>query len=258
MNETSATLPAPSNETALDIIEELPVSYVEINAQGLITRANRTARALHQVLDGDLVGKSAWEIMAADERAFSRAAFFEMIERGEDPPLIRRSLYARAGEYRTFELHRSLIRDAEGRVMGIRMVSFDVSEAQFAHEEAQQARQWLESVLASVAEAVIVTDALGFVRYANPAAETMFGWSAQELIGRVIEKRIPMLYFCSTGKWELSFQMALEGRSTGTATVLTRDQTALQVDVSASPIVDREKGYTVGVVSVWHTARQAA
>jgi PAS domain-containing protein len=57
-----------------------------------------------------------------------------------------------------------------------------------AHEKAHQARQWLESVLAPVAEAVIVTDALGFVRYANPAAEAMFGWSAQELIGRVIEK----------------------------------------------------------------------
>jgi PAS domain S-box-containing protein len=105
---------------------------------------------------------------------------------------------------------------------------------------------------------VIVTDALGFVRYANPAAEAMFGWSAQELIGRVIEKRIPLLYFCSTGKWELSFQMALQGPSMGTATVLTRDQSALQVNVSASPIIDRDKGYTVGVVSVWHTARQAA
>jgi hypothetical protein len=44
----------------------------------------------------------------------------------------------------------------------------------------------------------------------------------------------------------------------GTATVLTRDQSALQVNVSASPIIDRDKGYTVGVVSVWHTARQAA
>jgi hypothetical protein len=83
----------------------------------------------------------------------------------------------------------------------------------------------------------------------------MFGWGAQELIGRVIEKRIPMLYFCSTGKWELSFQMALEGPSAGIATVLTREQEALQVNVSASPIIDREKGYTVGVVSVWHTAQ---
>jgi PAS domain S-box-containing protein len=258
MNDTSVILPARADDSSLDIIEELPVAYIEINSHGLIIRANRAARALYSLVGGPLTGKTLWDIMEAGQREMSRTAFFKVMESGEEPPPVRRSLYTNEGEYRTFELHRSLIRDTQGRPAGIRIVSFDVSEAQFAHEKAHQARQWLESVLASVAEAVIVTDALGFVRYANPAAEAMFGWSAQELIGRVIEKRIPLLYFCSTGKWELSFQMALEGPSTGTATVLTRTQEALQVNVSASPIIDREKGYTVGVVSVWHTARQAA
>jgi len=44
--------------------------------------------------------------------------------------------------------------------------------------------------------------------------------------------------------------MALEGNSRGLATILGRDRRELEVEIATSPIVDKESGFTNGVLSV--------
>ena len=46
MNEISVNQPVAPCESALDILEELPVAYIELNADGLVMRANRAARVI--------------------------------------------------------------------------------------------------------------------------------------------------------------------------------------------------------------------
>jgi PAS domain S-box-containing protein len=250
MNEipvNSAALPdAPVNEA----LEELPVAYIELNAKGVVMRANRAARALYPHENGEITGKFLWDIMPAAEKEVSRAAFFKIMESGDSPPPIRRTAYTSGGEFRTFELHRSLIRDAGGKPAGVRMVSFDVTVAQLANEEALQARQWLESVMASIPEAVIVTDALGFVRTVNPAAEELLGWKAEELIDKMVEEGLPQLSYASADQRPLNHRIALAGRTKGIATLLDHAHRELRVEIRTSPIVNKESGFTTGVVSM--------
>jgi hypothetical protein len=42
---------------ALDAIDELPVAYVEINADGVIPRANRAARKMSSPDQSEIVGR---------------------------------------------------------------------------------------------------------------------------------------------------------------------------------------------------------
>lgn len=257
-NDISVNLPVQAcDSAALDILEELPVSYIELDAKGSVIRANRVARSLYPHEHGKFIGKILWDLMPDDERERSRAAFFEIMETAEVPRPVRRSVYTSAGDFRTFELHRSLVRDAEGQPAGIRMLSFDVTETEAAHEEASQARQWLESVLESVGEAVIVTDALGFVRTINPAAEQLLGWQAAELVGQVIEKGMPVLSYSSADEKLLTHRIAVERRTRGVATVLDRDRRQLRVEISTSPIVDKVNGFTTGVVNLLRALDEA-
>ena len=85
-----------------------------------------------------------WDMVAADEKDFSLAAFLSLMESGEDPPVITRSIFDRSGSFRAYELHRSLMRDKAGRPAGMRMAGVDVTEKARALEEARRARQWLE------------------------------------------------------------------------------------------------------------------
>lgn len=257
MNEISVNQSIPLSDAPPEVIEDLPVAYVEVNAAGVVVRANRAARGLYPEEHGEFAGKVLWEIVAIDEKEKSRAAFFEIMELGVNPPPVRRSMYTSAGEFRTFELHRSLMRDAGGHPAGIRMVSFDVTEAQIAHEETHHARQWLESVLGSIAEAVIVADGLGFVRTFNAAAEELLGWKAEEMTGKVIEKGMPVLAYASADQKSLTHRIALEKRTKGVATVLDRHRRQLRVEISTSPIVDKANGYTTGVVILLRELKEA-
>ena len=273
-NEISVNLPVQAcDSAALDINEELPVSYIELDTAGLVIRANRVARSLYPHEHGKFIGKILWDFMPAAEKESSRAAFFKIMESAEVPPPVRRTVYTSAGDFRTFELHRSLMRDAEGRPMGIRMVSFDVTETEAAHEEASQARQWLESVLASIAEAVVVTDALGFISYINSATEELTGRKAGELIGKLVEEGIPLLTYTSTkddllspriqpladslhlahitgNRVSPSHRTSLVKRTRGIATILDGERRKVRIEISTSPLVDKENGFTTGVVSV--------
>lgn len=249
VNEESLAIPSTDRNVGPDAIDQLPVAYVEINADGVITRANRAARKMSSPDRSEIVGRYVWEFAPDSQADLDRSAFFAMMSSGQEPPVTRRTLYG-DGEFRTYELHRTLIRDASGRPAGVRGAAIDVTEAQIAHQEASKARMWLESVLDSMPDAILTTDALGFIRSVNPALEALCGWKAAELQGKVIEKAFPLLSYSSVGNEKLSFNMALQTRSKGIATVLDSERRELRVEISTSPVVDKENGYTIGVVSV--------
>jgi PAS domain S-box-containing protein len=238
-------------------IDELPVAYLEMDAEGVVVYANPAAQVMHDSQLGGLAGQKVWNLVPLAEQESGRLAYEALMRAGEEPPVIRRSVYVR-GEYRTYEIHRSMVRDPEGKPCGLRSVSFDVTEAVRAIEEAHQSRLWLESVLESVSDAVIVLDALGFVRYLNPAAEVLSGWKCEELKNMAIEKGLPLLSYQSADNDELSFRLALDRHSKGVAVLLDRNRNELKVEITTSPIVDKDKGYTIGVVSVLRPTKDCA
>ena len=63
-------------------IDDLPLPYIEIDARGFIVRANRACLALHDPRQGELVGRSSWDLMAADEKDVSSAAFLSVMASG--------------------------------------------------------------------------------------------------------------------------------------------------------------------------------
>ena len=237
------------NGSVREVLDDLPVAFVETDRQGVILYASRAARDLYAA-ETQLAGKFVWELMPSEERDEHRANFEEVMNGKISTQVMRRAIYTPLG-FRTYEIHRSILRDDEGQPAGVRSILFDVSEAMMAHEEAHQARVWMESVLASVAEPILVTDSLGFVRSLNRAAEQLFGFSACELAGQILEKKIPLLCYESKNGTRLSFQMALHAPAHGIATVLNRNREPLHVEVTASPVIDNEKGFTIGVVSLW-------
>ena len=250
MNQSAVNFPAAPQCAPSREIDELPLPYVEIDAHGLITRANRATLALHHPEQGELIGKSGWDLMAVDEKDRSSAAFLSLMESGEDPPVITRSIFDRSGSFRTYEFHRSLLHDAMGKPAGMRMVCVDVTEKARALEEARSAQHWLKSAMESLAEAVILTDILGVIHSVNPAAEALSGWSASGMIGKTIDELLPAQAFPPDGSDFLDLRALLERPCKGTAGLLTRERKEVRVEISTSPIVDKASGSVSGVVAI--------
>lgn len=248
--EAAADPASTDANVAMDCIDQLPLPYIELDTHGIIIRANRATLALHPLVRGELIGQTAWDLVAPDEKDPSFASYCSALESGEEPQAVLRSLCDRTGQFRTYQIHRGLVRDAEGNAAGMRMLCVDVSEAKKELEDARRKSLWLESVMESLSEAIVVTDAVGFIRSVNPAAELLLGCPAADLKGMSIEEGLPILAFLPGGNSECTFTRWLEGPLNGIATILNRQREEIHVRLGISPIVDKENGSTAGAILV--------
>jgi PAS domain S-box-containing protein len=98
-----------------------------------------------------------------------------------------------------------LQRDAEGRLLGYVGCSTDVTEQRAMRDQLRQSHLVLEATVAertqklfhmalaveASGDALVIGDADGSIVSWNKAAETMFGWTAEEMIGSTAERLTP-------------------------------------------------------------------
>jgi PAS domain S-box-containing protein len=122
--------------------------------------------------------------------------------------------------------------------------------ALFRHQlrQAEEEVRFQADLLDTVGQAVIATDIQGRVGYWNRAAEDLYSWSSQEVMGRpAIEVVIPE---DQLGCTEKIMPKLKAGRSwSGEVVMRRKDGTSLPAIVTATPVQD-EQGNLVGITRV--------
>lgn len=232
--------------------DALPLPVLDCNIQGVITAINRSALELMRTHGISLLGNEVWNIVAPDERQTSRDAFFALMADGTGDPLpVRRSIYTANGGFRTYQINRCFLRDAHDQLVGLRMSLTDVTEFATAYEREKTSRLWLESISDSLSEAVVVTDTLGFIRFANLATAHLTEWEQNELVHMTISKAIPILSYSRADGIPFNYRLVLERRSSGIITFLTKNKQQATVAFSTAPVLDKIQGSTIGVSYVF-------
>lgn len=113
--------------------------------------------------------------------------------------------------------------------------------------------RWFSTILKSVGDAVVVTDAEGIIRFMNPVAESLTGYSSEEALNSRIEEIVILLDESSDKIIYNPVNIVLKddiivGR-TNHAYLESKNSKKIPVDYSASPIKD-EKGILKGVVLI--------
>jgi len=78
------------------------------------------------------------------------------------------------------------LRDGEGNIVGMDSVFVDSTERILERQKVEASERYLQSLLATGPDAIIGFDECGTVTDWNPRAESMFGWSQDEAIGRPV------------------------------------------------------------------------
>lgn len=129
------------------------------------------------------------------------------------------------------------IRDSAGRIYRIAGVTDDVTEQRRMESALHQASARLEAVLQSSPVAIIALDRSMDVLLWNHAAEQLFGWSSEEVLGRRYpvaaagESSTSTEYLCGGGFRE-EFHEALEVQR------VARDGTVIDVEIWTAPLRD--------------------
>ncbi|HYQ14315.1 MAG TPA: GAF domain-containing protein, partial [Polyangiaceae bacterium] len=121
-------------------------------------------------------------------------------------------------------------------------------------EAEEESREWLSTTLRSIGDAVIATDERGLVRFINPIAERLTGWTEQEALGQPLDAVFHIISERTRAVVESPVAKVLrEGKVVGLANhtvLLPKTGPEVPIDDSGAPIRN-EAGAVVGVVLVF-------
>jgi PAS domain S-box-containing protein len=122
------------------------------------------------------------------------------------------------------------------------------------HNPVLDRQDWYQITLASIGDGVIIADADGRVKYLNPVAETLTGWTVAEAVGQEVERVFHIVNETTGQPVEQPVRIVIQRGLTvglGNHTLLiARDGSQRPIDDSAAAIKD-EHGHVAGVVLIF-------
>lgn len=116
----------------------------------------------------------------------------------------------------------------------------------------RESREWIETTLRCISDAVIATDAVGCIQFMNTRAENLTGWNPADAIGRKLTEVFCLLQANATALVENNLTAILEKGAVvhpdTDAILVSKDGRQAPIAHSAAPIRD-DHGTILGVVA---------
>jgi PAS domain S-box-containing protein len=232
-----------SEERLRAIIDSADDAMIATDLNGVVTEWNRTAERLFGYTAAEMIGQPIGHILPpsrTDEVPIALA----VVARGERVEQHDTVRVRNDGQRVHVSVTLVPMRDASGAIIGASTIAREV--AHHTHADVDQAR--LAAIVTSSDDAIVAKDLDGIITDWNPGAERIFGYTAQEMIGRSITTILP----ADRRHEEDSILATLRRgeRIDHFETVRVRkDGTLLDVSVSISPIRDGT-GRIVGAAKI--------
>ncbi len=168
------------------IVDSATDAIISTDMQGVIETWNGAAARMFQYPADEIRDRSIFLVIPPDLHHDQRKRF-ERIGNGEPVEAHEMQILARGGDKKSVSATMSPIRDSDGQVIGAVLVMRD-SEI-LRQEEIERAR--LAAIVESSDDAIIAKDLNGVITSWNAAAEKMFGYTTEDIVGRSIMTLIP-------------------------------------------------------------------
>jgi PAS domain S-box-containing protein len=242
------------------IVESSEDAILSKNLDGIIQSSNAAAERLFGYSSDELIGQSV-RILIPPDRQEEEDYILGRIRRGERVDHFETVRVTKDGHLVDISLTVSPVRDPSGTVVGVSKIARDITDrkraaaALAAQQEAlAEQREWFETTLESIGDAVIATDVRGRVVFMNPIAEHLTGWRMEYAQERTCTEVFNVINESTRRTVENPVTRVLqEGVIVGLANhtlLIAADGTERPIDDSGAPIRNRE-GRIVGVVLVF-------
>jgi PAS domain S-box-containing protein len=152
----------------------------------IVTNWNPAAERLYGYSSEEILGKSG-TLLAPEDRASEMEAALVRVRDGETVEHLKTTLVRKDGTVVPVSLTIAPIRAEDGTIVGVCTIHRDVTEQGRAFDVAQR----MEAIVESSDDAIIALTLEGIVTSWNPAAERLFGYTTEEIIGEPAETVTP-------------------------------------------------------------------
>jgi len=224
------------------IVEYSDDAIIGMTLDGIITSWNPAAERLYGYSSKEIIGRSG-SLLSPGERAGELNAILARIRQGHYVEHSETTLFRKDGTLVPVSVAASPIRDDDGNITGVSAVHRDVTALRHALQVAQR----LASIVENSDDAIIGRTLGGIITSWNPAAETMFGYSGEEIVGKPIELLLSEDQADELKTLEAKLSAAQPVQHLETSRV-RKDGTAFPVSLTVSPI--RDDGSVVGASEI--------
>jgi len=185
-----------------------------LDPTGEVLEANRSALAFAGLSRGQVIGRPFWETAWWPESAEVRSRLRSAIGRAAAGEFVRyeAQVLGAGGETATIDFSLNPVRDDSGAVTMLVAEGRDIEDARRAERALRISQDKHESIVSTSADAIITMDESQRITDFNRGAESIFGWPAQELVGKPLDVLLPERFRASHGEHVRRF-----GESTETA-----------------------------------------
>ncbi|WP_158289254.1 PAS domain S-box protein [Paenibacillus flagellatus] len=162
------------------LFEESPDMVLTVDTEGRIVRSNSKTIAIAGYEPDELTGRSLVEFICPDELEAGRESFRKtMAGKGHELEI---GVVHRSGK-RVFLRATSIPLIVDGVLRGVCVIAKDITADRRMKEQLRRLTEWHETILNTMVEGVYGIDAECRTVFWNKAAETMTGYSLDELFG---------------------------------------------------------------------------
>jgi PAS domain S-box-containing protein len=166
-------------------------SIVIVDVEGKIMDVNEaTLKMYGSDNKGDLIGQHCLDFIAPERREKGQDGIEFVLEKGYDMSQGYEAI-TRDGRRIPMELSAAVMKDADGKPIGIVIIARDITERKQAEEELRDKEATMRALLNAPIEAATLIDAHGIILGANEATAKSFGKSVDELVGLCVYSLFP-------------------------------------------------------------------
>jgi PAS domain S-box-containing protein len=189
-------------------------------------------------------------ILHSEDRDETIAKHAAALARGDDRWSFEYRLIAADGRTVFVRDDAWIVKDEDGNPSHVQGFMIDVTDQARAHAEIRRQKQYFESLVEVSPVAIVVMDAEERVTGWNPAATVLFGWTAEEAVGRSIDELVFEQGRHSNESREVTRQALATGRAQRIGRRTRKDGAVVDVELMLVPLeVDGEH---VGFYAIYH------
>jgi two-component system sensor kinase FixL len=176
-----------------DLFDFAPDGYLVTDHLGIIQQANRAAATLLAMPQHRLVGKRMLTFVPPAERQAFRAQL-RVLATGQRRQDWEVRLQPQGGQPFEAALTVAAVQRVQGQGVGLHWLIRDITTRKQGERVLRDSKTRQHAILQTAVDGIIIIDEGGIVESFNPAAERLFGYTANEVIGQNVSMLMPSPY----------------------------------------------------------------
>lgn len=230
--------------------EHAPVMIWLSGVQGECLHLNQMLRSFWNV-EEDAIDKFVWQDMMHPEDASEIVRLMTEALAAHSSVTIKGRYLDSQGRYRVCQTDARPRFSAKGEFLGMIGVNVDITEHDEAEQRLRESEERFRLAVEAAPSGMVMTDPKGRIVMVNAHAETLFGYSREELAGQPIELLVPARFQDSHPAYRQTYSSRPRARPMGAGRDLfarRKDGGEVAVEIGLSPIETAEGTMTLAAV----------